>query len=403
MQDRAMVTFVLSHACPLKCNFCCSTREVVGPGRVTREMLDDCLTRFGRQDTVERFAFTGGDPFLFIDDITAAVGAARRSGIAQPFQIVTSAYWAKTREQVHDVLSNLRALGMDLIGLSYDHEHARWVSPEQIRLVCDAAAALSLKVNLTGVFWEQADRVESLVPDIVERHPFIRITNLPVAPIGDARTRAVWTKRAEIPIESKLSCGQPGFYSLSIYPDGEVYPCCSGGFQIEGRLSCGNVHTDSPARILYAAATNFHVRLVKEFGWGLLYEIVEREAPELLPELPSLKEAGGVCEICRDLNLRLAGKLAPVYHTIEIEYARTRAEFEWRTVASTSDSTGRLWFDDRLQTLPEVLESLTARRDIRLDYLAGVLQFGAIKPGSHYPSPDETRQTRGIAAQLSCR
>jgi hypothetical protein len=85
-----------------------------------------------------------------------------------------------------------------------------------------------------------------------------------------------------------------------------VYPCCSGGFQIEGRLSCGNVHADPPARILFAASANFHVRLVKEFGWGLLYELVAREAPELLPALPSLEQASGVCEICRDLNLTLA-------------------------------------------------------------------------------------------------
>jgi hypothetical protein len=116
-----------------------------------------------------------------------------------------------------------------------------------------------------------------------------------------------------------------------------------------------------------------------------------------------LKEAGGVCEICRDLNLTLADKLAPIYRTIEIEYARTRAEFEWRKVASTLDATGRLWFDDRLQTLPEVLESLTSRRDIRLDYLAGVQQIGATRSGRPFPTTNEDNQARGIATQLSCR
>jgi hypothetical protein len=398
MRDHAMVTFVLSHACPLECDFCCSTREVVGPGRISRAMLYDCLTRFGRHETVQRFVFTGGDPFLFLDDITAAVADARRSGVTQPFQIVTSAYWAKTREQVHDVLASLRALGMDLIGLSYDREHARWVSPEQIGWVCDVAAALSMKVNLVGVFWEAGDRVETLLPDLIEGHQTIRVTNLPVAPIGDARKRAVWTTRADVPIQKKLSCGQPGLYSLSIYPDGEVYPCCSGGFQIEGRLSCGNVHADSAARILFAATTNFHVRLVKEFGWGLLYEIVGREAPELLSELPSLEEAGGVCEICRDLNLTLAARLAPIYRTIEVEYARTRAEFEWRALASLSGSPDQLWFADRRRSLPDVLALLTSHRDIRLDYLAGVLQVGPARQ----PTAGKPMAAGTSAAQLSC-
>ena len=188
--------------------------------------------------------------------------------------------------------------------------------------------------------------------------------------MGRARLQTRMAKRPPVPIEEKLSCGQPGHYSLSIYPDGEVYPCCSGGFQIEGRLSCGNVHRDPASRLLYAALTKFHVRLVKEFGWGLLYELVEREAPDLACQLPRLEDAGGVCELCRDLNVRFADRLAPLYTTIEIEYARTRAEFEWRAIGAGTTA-DRLWFDNVPVSLPELLESLTSQRDVRLDYLAG--------------------------------
>lgn len=364
-----MVTFVMSHACPLQCDFCCSTREVVGPGRISRTMMTDCLVRFGREQAVQRFAFTGGDPFLYRADIAAAVRAARDCGVARPFQIVTSAYWAQDDGQVLSLLGELRALGLDKLGLSYDREHARWVSPGQIEMVCKAAEALSIAVSLTGTFWDRDDSVEKLLPDLVQRQA-IHIINMPVAPMGRARVQARMAKRPAVPIEEKLSCGQPGHYSLSIYPDGEVYPCCSGGFQIEGRLSCGNVHRDPASRLLYAALTKFHVRLVKEFGWGLLYELVEREAPELASKLPRLEDAGGVCELCRDLNVGFADKLAPLYTTIEIEYARTRAEFEWRAIGAGTTA-DRLWFDNVPVSLPELLDSLTSHRDVRLDYLAG--------------------------------
>jgi MoaA/NifB/PqqE/SkfB family radical SAM enzyme len=373
MRDRAMLTFVLSHACPLKCNFCCSNREVVGPGRIGRDMMADCLIGFGRLPAVERFAFTGGDPFLFLEDICAAVVTARRAGVTQPFQVVTSAYWATSRDVAFDTLDRLRHLGLDLIGLSYDREHARWVTPQQIRDVCDAAAQLSIRVNLTGVFWDEGDRVEGLLPDIGGHLAKVRVANMRVAPIGDARKRGTFPSRSAVPVLEKLSCGQPGYYSLSIYPDGAVYPCCSGGFQIEGRLSCGNVHADPPARILYAASANFHVRLVKEFGWGLLYELVAREAPELLPALPSLERASGVCEICRDLNLTLADRLAPIYEHVEIEYARTRAEFEWRGLPGGADA--RRWCADSEMSLAELLDLLTKDRGRRLDYLAGLLEI----------------------------
>ena len=128
----------------------------------------------------------------------------------------------------------------------------------------------------------------------------------------------------------KLSCGDPGLYVFSVYPDGEVYPCCSGGFQIEGKLSCGNIHRDTPAKILFAGMTNFHVRMAKEFGWGVLYALVEREDPELRATLPRFEDVDLPCEICRDLNIGLRDRLAPIYHVIEREYATARAKQEWQ-------------------------------------------------------------------------
>jgi pyruvate-formate lyase-activating enzyme len=375
MHDRMMLTFVLSHACPLKCNFCCSNREVVGPGRIGRAMMEDCLIGFGRERQIERFCFSGGDPFLFLEDIVGALETARGAGVTQPFQIVTSAYWASSPPQVATTIERLQGLGLDLIGLSYDREHARWVTPAQIQLVCDTAARLGIRVNMTGVFWDEGDSVQSMLPILAEHPARVRIVNLPVAPIGDARKQAV-QPRFSTTVSEKLSCGQPGFYSLSIYPDGAVYPCCSGGFQIEGGLSCGNVHSDPPGRILHAASGNFHVRLVKEFGWGVLYELVAREAPELLSALPSLEQASGVCEVCRDLNRDLKDRLAPIYEPIEIEYARTRAEFEWRALFGDDPGTSR-WFGERRVSLPALLDLLKQDRGHRLDYLAGLAQITA--------------------------
>jgi hypothetical protein len=132
--------------------------------------------------------------------------------------------------------------------------------------------------------------------------------------------------------------------------------------------------------MLFAARANFHVRLVKEFGWGLLYEIVAREAPDLLPALPSLEQASGVCEICRDLNVTLADKLAPIYEPIEIEYVRTRAEFEWRSLGGGADPDELLRFGDEEISLPDLRDRLGRDRSLRLDYLGGLLQIARTPP-----------------------
>ena len=243
MRDIATIVFVLAHACPLKCNFCCSTREVVGPERITRAGMADWMLRFSVEPVVDRFCFTGGEPFLYLKDIKAAVATAREAGVKQPFHIVTAANWVKDRAQVHAMLSELRSLGMDLIGLSYDHEHAKWVTPEQIMMVCDVASELSIRVNLNGVFWNIEENLSDLLPvDTLPKN--VRTKSYLVTPVGRAKKSSAWPRRYAVPIEQKFTCGNPGNYDLSIYPDGEVYPCCSGGINIEAKLSCGNLNRE---------------------------------------------------------------------------------------------------------------------------------------------------------------
>jgi MoaA/NifB/PqqE/SkfB family radical SAM enzyme len=372
---------MLSHACPLKCNFCCSTREVVGRARISRTMIEQCILTFADQPAVTRFAFTGGEPFLYLEDIKAALASVRDLGVSKPAHIVTSAYWAKDLLQVRSILSDLQAVGIDGLGLSFDHEHAKWVAPDQIRLVCRAAGELGLWIYLTGTFWSETDAVEDLFPDLVAAS-HIRMSSSIVVAMGRARTSASWPRAYNLPMEEKLSCGRPGYYSLTIYPDGEVYPCCSGGMQIEGKLSCGNVHRDSPQRIVYLALANFHVRLVKEFGWAVLYELVAREAPDILPRLPSIHKADSVCEICRDLNLGFKDVLAPIYEQIEAEYARCRAALEWDQAirAPNRDQTSCEIAPVRKE---EFLELLASNRQMRLDYLAGMLEVSDVIGEAH--------------------
>ena len=371
MRDRAKIAFVLSHACPLKCDFCFSTREVVGPRRLRRKTIEECLIRFSREAAVTDFGFTGGDPFLYIDDIKQAVAAARKAGVRQRFQMTTSAFWAKDRDQVRGLLAELADLGLTRITLSYDHEHAKWVSADRILMVCDVAGELAIGVHVSGTFWDENDRVANMLPELATR-AHVTTHNHVVAPMGRAK-KAAWPRRYEIPVEQKLSCGDPGRYVFSIYPDGEVYPCCSGGFQIEGKLSCGNIHRDTPAQILFAGMTNFHVRMAKEFGWAVLYALVEREAPELRSALPRFEDVDSPCEICRDLNVGLRERLAPIYHVIEREYARARAEQEWR--AGPGPKERRV--GERSFSLADFLTLMEADRGVRLDYLAGLLQIDA--------------------------
>lgn len=364
--NSATVGFVVSHACPLRCDFCCSDRSSVGPGRIGRDAITEILVGFAAEPSVRDFAFSGGDPFLYHEDIVAAVGAAREAGVRQPFHVVTSGYWAG-RGRTRALLRDLRGVGMSRIVLSYDHEHARWVSPGQIREICDAAMLLGLEVEIWGTFWDEDEDVRDLLPDL---DPAIRIVSHLALRAGRGAGSG---KRARhsLPEDSKYSCGRPGHYSVAIYPDGEAFPCCSGDFNRSGGLSCGNVNRQSPGEILEAAFANFHVRTVKELGWGALYALVRSRFPELAPRLPSFGEADSACDICRPLNLELKAELAPVYALIEAEYACTTAEFEWMRQEREGAGSALRKFDGRTVRLDELKRSLREDAGLRRRWITG--------------------------------
>jgi Radical SAM superfamily/4Fe-4S single cluster domain len=317
--NRATVGFVYNQPCPLKCDFCCHTREVVGPGRACPENVTPAVLAFATQPSVTRFAFTGGDPFLYIDEIITIMRTAREAGVTQPLQIVTSGFWAKSPEATDTLLATLRALGLDLLSVSYDKQHARWVSPQQIHWIADACHHHNIALGIQGIFWTPGEKVEDLLPDL----PGVPMSSELVVSIGRARDKAGEQPRYTRPDEAKYTCSNPRKYDLTIYPNGDVYPCCSGGFNKEAGLLCGNAFTDPPAEILSNVYGNFHARIAKEIGFNVLYSHVQRTDPDLFRRLPTFSSVDSVCQICRDLRTdpSLRQSLAPIYEQIEIDYA----------------------------------------------------------------------------------
>lgn len=368
IENSATIGFIISHACPLKCDFCCHDRGTIGARRIDRATMRTSLLQFCAEPTVTRFAFSGGDPFLYFDDIVEVVASARSAGVVQPFHLVTSGYWADGAT-TEARLARLRALGMDRLNVSYDVEHARWVTPDQIREVARAARALGIHVELYASFWNREDDIRALLPDVDQLADEVNV--YAVARSGRAARSGRRTTMA-VPLQSKFSCGAPSHYSMAVYPDGEVYPCCAGDFNSAARLSCGNIRTHRPADILANAYRNFHVRMAKELGWGALYALIERDHPELVAQLPRFEDVDTPCEICRELNTRLKDALRPIYDVIEREYARTMAEHEWRARDAARPDQAQWRFGGQCGTRDWLIDRLASDRSARERYIAGL-------------------------------
>ena len=310
------VGFVYNEPCPLTCNFCCHTKENVGPGRLGPDNVLPIIEKYAMHPSVRRFAFTGGDPFIYVRDITDIMRRSREAGVTQPFHIVTSGYWAKTDEIVEIYLSALQAVGMDMLYVSYDFEHRKTVPPEYIYRIDRFCAKNGLILSVYGVFWRPGPKVRDLLPDLITKH-----TNETIASsIGRARDHPELIYK-ELPDDAKHSCGRPFKYDITIYPNGETYPCCSGGFNKEASLTLGNSFSDDVDSIIRNCLTNFTVTTAKEIGFDKLFKKMDQlNIPR--SGLPDFKDVNSVCEICVAVHgTEEARKLVkPALDALEVDY-----------------------------------------------------------------------------------
>ncbi len=313
------VGFVYNEPCPLKCDFCCHTKENVGSGRLTPENATPIVLGYAKNKHVTRFAFTGGDPFIYIEEIIKIMAEARAYGIWQPFHIVSSGYWAKTKEYTFAILTELHSIGMDRLYISYDYEHAKWVTPEQVYNIEDACIAIGIHFCVYGVFWNHGEAVKDLLPNIKTDS----IDSSLVAPIGRALSS---TKKLPISApETNYSCGKPQDYDITIYPNGDTYPCCSGGFNKKAKLFLGNSFIDSVDNIISACSGNFLVTIAKEIGFDkLVQKMCDLKLD--MSGIPGFDNIKTVCEFCSIVNGNDAAKsaAADAVAALEVEYCIKR-------------------------------------------------------------------------------
>lgn len=315
MLPQATVGLVYNEPCPLKCDFCCHTPEVVGPGRFTVLNAVPILVKYGALPEVKRFAFTGGDPFVYIRDILEIVSSARLAGVSQPFHIVTSGFWASDEAKAKSWLKQLHALGMDMLYVSFDDEHSKWVNPQSVYFIESLCDELGITLSVYGVFWTPGRRVRDLLPDLRTPHTQESL----VAPIGRALQQAHRIVR-DTPEATKYSCGKPNDYDITIYPNGDTYPCCSGGFNKKAQLILGNSHTEEAVTILERCFSSFYVRVAKEIGFNKLKERLKAKGADAC--LPEFFEVATVCEMCvaGRQNRAMKDAIQNVVEEMEVEY-----------------------------------------------------------------------------------
>jgi organic radical activating enzyme len=227
---------MLTYKCSAACEFCYYRCSPSQEGVMT---LDTAMSAWeGLRELAGESAsihITGGEPFLYLDQMVAILGEAKRRGLGTVDQIETNAFWADSRQGMVDTLRLLDSLGMRILKISCDPFHQEYVGIDKVRSLA-AVATEVLGKDRVLVRWEKyaQDPVDTggMAWEEKAAHYMASLHEFPCRFTGRAADRLAGIAPIKTPDElAALSCSGSflGAKGIHVDPFGNVFSgTCSG-------------------------------------------------------------------------------------------------------------------------------------------------------------------------------
>lgn len=291
------VNFRMTYHCNIECRHCYNSS---GPNaKAHRIPLDAMLRIIGEMPAagIRALNITGGEPFLYLDDVVAMIRAARSAGVRK-ITIYTNGFWGRTASQASAVLDRLADAGF---GAPADHIRVSGglYHEEFIPFDCLAVLVTSYYERFRRRLHMEFETAEGEGPD--EEEIAARITRRGLTDKALVLFRRTHPMGRGHNLAAPLSSGNQPCHiidQIAFDPDGVVRPCC--GFNNENQgVRIGSVDEPLPVVIkrmqndplLQFLATNPMGRLFQQVG-----------------KRPNLLGYGSDCALCQDAIGNLTDK-----------------------------------------------------------------------------------------------
>ncbi|MDD5260088.1 MAG: radical SAM protein [bacterium] len=279
------VQFAPTYQCNLHCAHCCVPQSKVRlPVSQGLKFLKQC-----RQLGIRELGFTGGEPFLYLEFLSAVSENAVKLGYTFD-RIMTNAGWFKGQRDLETALRQIINAGFNgTFCISVDDFHkvpvakiARFMVTA-VKLTGRVAGVSLVYVNslyklreLARVLSGKVNRRQRLVVPPSFNFPGLsaKITRINLCPIGQAGTLAVpwgtqWFREDY--------CQGPG-QVLYVDPNGNVKPCCGFASDLP-EMTIGNIYRQRAKEIIKEARSDRFIRTVYNQGLLALRDIYVRCHP----------------------------------------------------------------------------------------------------------------------------
>ncbi len=221
----------LNRRCAVGCPSCNVSAAADRVEELSPVWLMDFFARARDLDFAGFVTWTGGEPFLSFESLTAGIELAGDTGFRS--EILTSGIWYRDEPGLLEEIAGFEGVSLRV---SVDAEHQRSVAVGQLISLLSRADELAIETNLTlrdipgdpEAVKRMMAVIEDALPEFMEKnHNRSRFCNrIPHMPLnnpnhplqclsGQSSNNKKWQKRCDL-----------GFRDLVVGEDGIVYPCC---------------------------------------------------------------------------------------------------------------------------------------------------------------------------------
>lgn len=290
------VTTQITWRCDIRCAHCNQDHLKVD---LDYKLFENFLSWVKDNIGLDEIGITGGEPFLKRELIESISAFANENNL--PFSIITNGRWAKEFDDVYNVFSKLQEMGLGLVTVSTDKYHQKFVHFENILNILLVCQKLRLQTHVYSTLDHSDDANNELtfefLAHIEHDFPSTEISSRYSIPVGYSLLNGISVNSGFEISELNLSCPQTD--QLTVWPNGDVLPCCSAG--THSNLVLGNIKTHSPEDIHKKFKNDIILNLIRDYGIGALVSTLS----EIQRKSISSKKYMSACHLCMEINSRL--------------------------------------------------------------------------------------------------
>lgn len=310
------LAIAITQKCTASCSMCCFECSPEKNIQLNDDLIMNLVDQSAEIPQLRTIAISGGEALIRYDIVKEIIKKSRQ--INKSVTLITNGFWARNLKETTNILKELKSLGLNNLGLSYDDFHAEYINHENIKNIINECFNIGLSCELGVAITKRTHKIEYFLKKFDSELFGVKLTQYPCIPVGNAENiceEDFFCKFSKY----GLKCSRDGI--LAILFDGNVYPCCSQVIA-STRLSLGNVYTNSLKEILNNEKRNIALYIIRKYGFDWLVSVIENDLNIKLPD-----KVIHSCHLCKIIfgNKDLVNALSPfMLDFIEKKYNEKR-------------------------------------------------------------------------------